>query len=406
MITINKITINEENYLTGLIGKTPYSVKETEEIKNALIAAHNQINSADTMDEANSIQEAIMEQIDQAEVSSANAGLKEILADDLYYENKSGNYFVKYEDKISTTPIQQFFVDKMKEAADKGLSPKPWLIFWVRMMRNNLYATNSGKVQQLINYLKASYVDQNNEDKLIEDGYSPDIAHQLSTFDQISITEQGILAAFKYVRLLDKKFVVEKDKETGEQTIVEVDRYERKLEVDEDTGEITKDELDLPEYAEDFRFAPPIMGNSGDAFSCRGLEEEAGVNNGHIVKVGKVHELTPGFSQVNTNDNRAGVKGLHLGGYYYVQGFGGKTDYLIDCLVAPEDIGAVADLSRSEEGAIRCRRYMVTGGHFQVSRGMYHPSKYAEMLEDEWNAAKVEAIEKLEKLAETEDNRL
>jgi hypothetical protein len=45
-------------------------------------------------------------------------------------------------------------------------------------------------------------------------------------------------------------------------------------------------------------------------------------------------------------------------------------------IVAPEDIGAVCDVRR-EDGAIRCRRYMVTGGHFAVSKGMYHPSSYA-----------------------------
>jgi hypothetical protein len=30
------------------------------------------------------------------------------------------------------------------------------------------------------------------------------MANQLSTFDQISITEEGILAAFKYVKLIDQ----------------------------------------------------------------------------------------------------------------------------------------------------------------------------------------------------------
>jgi len=406
MITINKITINEENYLTGLIGETPYSVKETEDVKNALVDAHNDINNAETMDEVKAIQKAITKIIDEAEVASSAAGLKEILADDLYLDSKSENYYIKYKDKVSTIPVHKFFVDKMMEAADKDLSPKPWLIFWVRMMRNDLYASNSGKVQHLIDYLSAKYVDEANEDRLIEAGYSPNVAQQLSTFDQISITEQGILAAFKYVRLMDTKFVVKKNDETGEQTIVEVDRYERKLEVDEDTGEVTKDELDLPDYAEDFRFAPPIMGNSGDEFSCRSLGEEEGTNGGHVVKVGKVHELGAGFSQVNTNDDQAGVKGLHLGGYYYVQGFGGRTDYLVDCLVAPEDIGAVADLRFNSEGAIRCRRYMVTGGHFQVSRGMYHPSKYAEMLEKEWDEAKIEAIDNLKSYIQEESDRL
>jgi hypothetical protein len=58
-------------------------------------------------------------------------------------------------------------------------------------------------------------------------------------------------------------------------------------------------------------------------------------------------------------------------GHYYVKSYNGVSSYLVDCLVAPEDIGAVCDVRR-EDGAIRCRRYMVTGGHFAVSKGMYH----------------------------------
>jgi hypothetical protein len=62
-----------------------------------------------------------------------------------------------------------------------------------------------------------------------------------------------------------------------------------------------------------------------------------------------------------------------------VKSYNGVSSYLVDCLVAPEDIG-VCDVRR-EDGAIRCRRYMVTGG-FAVS--MYHPSSYAKMLDAEW----------------------
>lgn len=82
-------------------------------------------------------------------------------------------------------------------------------------------------------------------------------------------------------------------------------------------------------------------------------------------------------------------------GYYYVKSYGSPTNYLVDCLVAPEDIGAVCDVHRGDDGAIRCKRYMVTGGHFAVSRGMYHPSSYAKMLDSEWEDIKAAVIEKL-----------
>jgi hypothetical protein len=54
----------------------------------------------------------------------------------------------------------------------------------------------------------------------------------------------------------------------------------------------------------------------------------------HVIKIGKIHALTAGFGQVNTNDNQSCVKGLHLGGHYYVKSYNGVSSYLVDCLVA------------------------------------------------------------------------
>lgn len=406
MITINEISINEKSYLKGFIGKTPYSVENTEKSLTLLKEAAAEVNAAESFEDVNNIYEQTLKALEEVKADGNDMLLKEVLKDDLYFNEKTEQYHVKYEGKIFDKPVHKFFVDKMIEANDKGLDPKPWLIFWVRLMRNDLFYNNDFKVQRLISYLSAPYLDKEAADKLVEEGYSNNIAEQLSTFDQISITEQGILAAFKYVRLINEKFVVEKDEETGEQRIVSKPRYERKLEVDENTGEITKDELDLPEYAEDILFEPPVMGKSGDAFLRYTIDEDKETaEEGHFVSVGMIHELPEGFKQVNTDDNSWAVPGLHLGGYYYVQGFGGRTDYLVDCLVAPEDIGAVADIRESnQEGAIRCKRYYVVGAHFKVSKGMYHPSEYAKLLDDEWVELKKELIKKKEaEIAELKD---
>jgi hypothetical protein len=59
--------------------------------------------------------------------------------------------------------------------------------------------------------------------------------------------------------------------------------------------------------------------------------------------------------------------------------------FLPDCLVAPEDIGAVCDVRR-EDGAIRCRRYMVT----EVTL-LYVPSS-RKMLDAEWIEVKAKVI--------------
>jgi hypothetical protein len=43
----------------------------------------------------------------------------------------------------------------MIEARKRAFS-KPWLVFWVRLMRNKLYMKNSTKVETLVEYLKHS----------------------------------------------------------------------------------------------------------------------------------------------------------------------------------------------------------------------------------------------------------
>jgi hypothetical protein len=62
----------------------------------------------------------------------------------------------------------------MIEASEKAFS-KPWLVFWVRLMRNKLYMKNSTKVETL-EYLKAQYLDEAASAKLVEEGYSSTMA--------------------------------------------------------------------------------------------------------------------------------------------------------------------------------------------------------------------------------------
>jgi hypothetical protein len=73
-----------------------------------------------------------------------------------------------------------------------------------------------------------------------------------------------------------------------------------------------------------------------------------------------------------------------------VKSYNGVSSYLVDCLVAPEDIGAVCDVRR-EDGAIRCRRYMVTGGHFAVR--YVPPIILRKMLDAEWIEVKAKVID-------------
>jgi hypothetical protein len=63
--------------------------------------------------------------------------------------------------------------------------------------------------------------------------------------------------------------------------------YERKLEVDPITGEVTKDELELPTHAEDFTFEPPMQRQNNDLFLSRYHDTTTEPAMAHVIKIGK-----------------------------------------------------------------------------------------------------------------------
>jgi hypothetical protein len=72
---------------------------------------------------------------------------------------------------------------------------------------------------------------------------------------------------------------------------------------------------------------------NNDPFTCQDINDTTTEPAmAHVIKIGKIHALTAGF-QVNTNDNQSCVKGLHLGGHYYVKSYNGVSSYLVDCLL-------------------------------------------------------------------------
>jgi hypothetical protein len=70
--------------------------------------------------------------------------------------------------QVASSPI---LLSKKLKLAKRAFS-KPWLVFWVRLMRNKLYMKNSTKVETLVEYLKAQYLDEAASAKLVEEGYS------------------------------------------------------------------------------------------------------------------------------------------------------------------------------------------------------------------------------------------
>jgi hypothetical protein len=278
-------------------------------------------------------------------------------------------YFLTYDnDRISDIPMPESLVERIMTSIDKNIDFMPIVKLWTRFLRNP-YVKKKGAdfVNRFADFVNMKYVHPENKKIFLDKGIAEDVATELATVYQIKVTNEGLLNGYKVSREIMHKF----DAESGE----EVPRYTRTFNVD--TGEIESE--GLPEFVEDRLFEPSIMGNGGDAFYC-------GDNKGHFIKVGQTHRLES-WDQVNTNDDRSCVPGLHIGGLYYIAWYSGEIH---NVFVDPMHIGAIPC---SSDGAIRCLQYFVHSSLAGVNGSMYHSSTYAELTDQQWEEMRKEILE-------------
>lgn len=278
-------------------------------------------------------------------------------------------YFLTYHnDRISDIPMPESLVERIMTSIDKNIDFMPIVKLWTRFLRNP-YVKKKGAdfVNRFADFVNMKYVHPENKKIFLDKGIAEDVATELATVYQIKVTNEGLLNGYKVSREIMHKF----DAESGE----EVPRYTRTFNVD--TGEIESE--GLPEFVEDRLFEPSIMGKGGDAFYC-------GDNKGHFIKVGQTHRLES-WDQVNTNDDRSCVPGLHIGGLYYIAWYSGEIH---NVFVDPMHIGAIPC---SSDGAIRCLQYFVHSSLAGVNGSMYHSSTYAELTDQQWEEMRKEILE-------------
>lgn len=293
----------------------------------------------------------------------------------IHVNKATGQFFLKSNGVVSSYPMPQALVDRIFESIDKGLSFLPLVKMWTRWLRNPILrkkGVDADFSERFFNFVNLKYVHPKLKEELMEEhGLSEEVADRRATMYQMKITSEGLLNGYKVSREILHKF----DRETGEQ----VDRYKRTF--NPDTGEIEGD--GLPEHVEDRLFEPAVMGSSGDAFYCEGVNGYGSPQ--HFIKVGCRHRL-PDWSHVDTNDNRSCVKGLHLGGLKYIACYSGEIHNIF---VDPMHIGAVPD---DNTGAIRCLEYFVHSSLVGVNGSIYHSSTYAAMTDEQWADMRIEAV--------------
>lgn len=362
LLTVNK----QKNVLSGLIGNTKYSIEYNSEIHQELLALENRYESATSMEQVKQIIEEAQKVLD----GIGNSPVMKQLGEYLVHDVKSDKYFLQSNGVKSSIALPQVLVDRIIEAIEKEIDFLPMVKAWMWFLKNKNFSL--AKAHKFAKYITTRYVDYELKAKLIDEGYSEEKAKEMATFTDVAITKNGLIQTYKYVSIKYKKF----NSTSGDQD----DRYA--VTYDEETGEA---KVNLPEWAEEYYLIPPVMGDSGDAFY-------AGEDLGHRVVVGKVHELKD-WSQVNCDDRTSCVKGLHLGGRAYIQGYGGKTNLLLNCFVNPMHIGAFTD---DGSGAIRVKSYFVHSACFAENKSFYNESTYLEHSNKEWEDIRAEAIKESE----------
>ena len=370
MITLNVI----DNKICGSYGETPFAVEYSESLYKQMMVLAEQAETVKTMEEL----DTILKSFAALTIVDYTATV-ESQCEYIHVNENTGEFFLKNNGVVSSIPMPQALVDRIFESMDKDIDFMPLIKMWTRWLRNPILAKkmkkNWGKefCERFFNFVNMKYVHpQLKEQVMEENGLSEEVAEKRATMYQMKITKEGLLNGYK----VSKEILHKYNTETGE----EEPRYTRTF--NPDTGQIESN--GLPENVEDRLFEPSVMGNGGDAFYCEGT-------NGydtpqHFIKVGCNHRLES-WDQVNTNDRRSCVKGLHIGGLKYISWYTGEIHNIF---VDPMHIGAVPD---DEDGAIRCKQYFVHSSLAGVNGSIYHSSTYAAKTDEEWAEMRKEAVE-------------
>ncbi len=306
--------------------------------------------------------------------------------DDIFIDNKTGEFYLKYNGKISAVPMPETMVNRIKESIDKKIDISPLLKAWIRFLRNPKCRPDSllwdGKessfAQRFFNFIDIKFTNHDLASKLMDEkGYSEEVANKMATTYSMKLSQEGLLAGFKVSEEITTRY---KLNEKGEKESYNVYNTGNKS-IDPISGLVTTEKVEL--VNEDRVFRPAVMKDGGSAFFC-------GDKEGHIIRVGQVHKLSA-WDKVNCNDNQSCCAGLHVGGLDYIRGYQGQNTETHNTLICPSKIGAIPDDST---GAMRVLEYFTLDAFSGVNGSIYHSSKYGSKVDSEWADEKAEILKK------------
>lgn len=299
----------------------------------------------------------------------------------------TGKYYLQHDGVRSKNVIPKVLVDFIEQSFDKNIDFMPVIKAWARFLANPRYTAEKGKL--FANYLDSKFVDDDEvRDLMIRDEISREEAEKICTYQDLAITQEGLLATYKVAKMVTWKYImVWKDDAVGSDgpgayVKVRNPRYKAiPAVIDEVTGNvITPGSFEKPEFLEDYLFTPAIW-DCGDQFY-------SGDKLGYTYKVGEVQKL-PKDARRNLG-NTFGGGGLYIGGLNYVEGYGNSNTHTLCCFVNPGDILGF----QSDGMAIRTDALMPNNVWDEElpMKGIYHSSDYDTLSGDRLDAIMHDAI--------------
>ena len=313
----------------------------------------------------------------------------------LLHNPVTGEYFLQHDNFRSKHAIPKSLVKFIEESFDKEIDFMPIIKTWARFLANPRYTKAKGKL--FANYLDAKYVDEKEASEIMEElKCTKEAAVAMATYQDIAITQEGLLATYKVADMVTWEYIMEWDDdagENGEYVKIRNRKYTPiAAKLDPTTGEVLEPAtFEKPDFLEDYQFTPAIC-KSGDKFF-------SGPKLGYVYKVGEVQRL-PKDAKRNLN-NTFGGGGLYIGGLKYIDGYSNDRTHTLCCFVNPGDI-----ISFQDDGmAFRTDALMPNNVWDEdvPLKGIYHSSDYDKLSGDRLDAIMKDAVHRDVDLAVEQD---
>ena len=352
-----------EKRITGSFNGKPFNVPRTEDMEKSLQDIQNGDAEAPSAEEW----DGFLKNARKTVVAGSNEHLS--------FNPVTDEYYLTVDGTPLKNPIPETLVKYIEESFEKGIDFTPLLKAWARFLINPRYTKENGK--WFDKYLNTVYIDRKAAEVLMEEeDLSMEAALAACTYNDLSITKEGLLATYKVAEIVTWEWkMVEED---GEWVKVKEDKYKTTPAVlDSVTGEVvTPAKMEKPEFAEDFVFTPAIC-KSGDKFY-------SGKDLGYVYKVGEMQHLPAGAKR--NLDNTFGGGGLYIGGLNYIEGYRSSGTHVLCVFANPTDILSFQDSGCAMRVDALFPNAILEGEDDSIKqKNIYHSSDYGKLSEERFS---------------------